>query len=170
MKFNMRQYLLIRQHEQQAALTWERSQLGVVDQEQLADYVSGLLSDMRINYEGDIYSTGFAKELVAKVVPVADALRTPKPAAEAEGWFIPLDCMTGIAQDTFKKMISTIRHGGEVDVVARIDGKEYRWECDGLKYAKLQGSKPTPPEAPEPSPSAPAELRRDERQAGGEEL
>jgi len=52
------------------------------------------------------------------------------------GWFIPDDCMSGIAEDTFHKMMSIIKHGGAVDVVARCDGKEYRWQCDGLKYAK----------------------------------
>ena len=52
-----------------------------------------------------------------------------------EGWFISLKYMSGIAQAEFVKMINTIKGGGQVDVVARCDGKEYRWECDGLKYA-----------------------------------
>lgn len=52
------------------------------------------------------------------------------------GWFIPEDSMSEIAQGTFKKMMDVIERGGQVDVVARCDGKDYRWECDGLKYAQ----------------------------------
>lgn len=53
----------------------------------------------------------------------------------SEGYFIPLSCMSELAQKTFKSMIETIKHGGTVDVCARVNGKEYRWECDPLKYA-----------------------------------
>lgn len=54
-----------------------------------------------------------------------------------EGWFIPLDCMSGSAEDNFSKMVSITKHGGMVDILARVDGEEYRWECDGLKYAEF---------------------------------
>jgi hypothetical protein len=53
-----------------------------------------------------------------------------------EGWLIPSSGMSQIARDTFHKMMSVIKHGGQVDVVARRDGKDYRWQCDGLKRAE----------------------------------
>lgn len=52
------------------------------------------------------------------------------------GWFVPDESMTTLAQGTFVKMMDIISRGGAVDVAARCDGKEYRWQCDGLKYAK----------------------------------
>jgi hypothetical protein len=55
---------------------------------------------------------------------------------ECDGWFIPLSCMTKLAQETFTQMMAVIAKGGQVDVIARCDGRDYRWECDGLKYAK----------------------------------
>ncbi len=51
------------------------------------------------------------------------------------GWFIPDASMSTLAQETFMKMMNIICTGGAVDVVARVDGKQYMWECDGLKYA-----------------------------------
>lgn len=59
-----------------------------------------------------------------------------QPIFEA-GWFMPLDSMSDLAQESFIKMMKVICHGGRADVVARVDGKEYRWQCDGLKYARL---------------------------------
>lgn len=59
-----------------------------------------------------------------------------------QGWFIPLDAMSDITQEKFDVMINTISHGGQVDVIARVDGKDYCWQCDGLKYAEFIGSEP----------------------------
>lgn len=66
---------------------------------------------------------------------------TPEPEASEEGWFIPLDCMSGIAVVTFRQMMEVIKTGGMVDVHAYKDGKKHIWQCDGLKYAKFT-SKP----------------------------
>lgn len=52
------------------------------------------------------------------------------------GWFIPDEMVGPVSQQTFREMMQIIGTGGAVDVVARVDGKEYRWQCDGLKYAK----------------------------------
>lgn len=51
------------------------------------------------------------------------------------GWFIPDSGMSTIAQETFVEMMNIIRTGGAVDVHTRIDGENYQWQCDGLKYA-----------------------------------
>jgi hypothetical protein len=51
------------------------------------------------------------------------------------GWFIPDEIMSTLAQETFMEMVNVICNGGAIDVVARCDGRQYRWECDGLKYA-----------------------------------
>ncbi len=67
----------------------------------------------------------------------ADLCPAQSVDAELEGWFIPLESMSSLAQETFANMMSIIKHGGQVDVVARKDGQEFRWECDGLKYAKM---------------------------------
>lgn len=40
-------------------------------------------------------------------------------------------------KDSFVNMMKILKHGGQIDVVARIDGKDYRWECDGLQHAVL---------------------------------
>lgn len=58
------------------------------------------------------------------------------------GWFIPLESMSDIAQMTFANMISVIKQGGSVSVVAHCDGKDFRWQCDGLKYAKRLSPSP----------------------------
>ena len=65
-----------------------------------------------------------------------------QPDERTEGWFIALKYMSGIAQAEFVRMMNTIKHGGQVDVVARVDGREYRWECDGLKYADFIAGAP----------------------------
>jgi len=54
----------------------------------------------------------------------------------ANGWFIPDEAMSDLAQGTFARMMNIIKSGGSVDVVARAGGKDWRWECDGLKYAQ----------------------------------
>ncbi|MBP3958387.1 hypothetical protein J8F10_24320 [Gemmata sp. G18] len=172
--------VLIRQHEQQAALAWERSrpvkvwdiQTLLLSRLSATEWRSGSLRDLTHNVieilrpylrTPEPASQAVVDDMLLdprrwtlemneawhRAIPdlhaafaALRAFRTPPhPAPQAAGWFIPLDCMSGLAEDTFVKMIATIRHGGEVDVIARIDGKEYRWECDGLKYAKLR----TPP-------------------------
>jgi isopenicillin N synthase-like dioxygenase len=40
-------------------------------------------------------------------------------------------------KDSFVNMMKILKHGGQIDVVARIDGKDYLWECDGLQHAVL---------------------------------
>lgn len=39
--------------------------------------------------------------------------------------------------ETMKKTLLTICNGGSVDILARVDGREYRWEADWLKYLPL---------------------------------
>lgn len=51
------------------------------------------------------------------------------------GWFIPDEMVGPVSQQTFMKMMNIICTGGMVNVSARVDGKEYHWQCDGLKYA-----------------------------------
>jgi hypothetical protein len=51
------------------------------------------------------------------------------------GWFIPDEMVGPVSQKTFMEMMNIICRGGMVNVVARVDGKEYYWQCDGLKYA-----------------------------------
>lgn len=51
---------------------------------------------------------------------------------QAEGWLIPFRCMNQLQKDSFEKMVKILSHGGIIDVVARIDGKDYRWEFDAL--------------------------------------
>jgi len=63
------------------------------------------------------------------------ALLNQMPEQE-KGWFIPASNMSSLAKETFANMLETINHYGQVDVVARVDGRDYRWECDGLKYAR----------------------------------
>lgn len=71
---------------------------------------------------------------------ILDRLRN----ARGDGWFIP-DChMTESAQETFCAMMRVISTGGSVDVCARKDAREYRWECDGLKYAIRTVIQPAP--------------------------
>lgn len=52
------------------------------------------------------------------------------------GWFIPDEHQNTMQMETFMSMINTICHGGMINVHARIDGKEYRWQCDGLAHAR----------------------------------
>ena len=52
------------------------------------------------------------------------------------GWFIPDEHQNFMQLHTFMKMINIICHGGMVNVSARIDGKEYHWQCDGLSHAR----------------------------------
>lgn len=59
-----------------------------------------------------------------------------KQVEGADGWFVPGEAMSDLAQSTFIKMMNIIKKGGQVDVVARCNGKDYRWECDALKYAR----------------------------------
>lgn len=54
------------------------------------------------------------------------------------GWLIPDYQLNKIQQNTFAEMMRVIRHGGSIDVTARIDGKDYRWQCDGLAHAIRQ--------------------------------
>jgi len=79
----------------------------------------------------------------------ARAALAAKPEVGEDGWFIPLSCMSAVAQSQFRNMNAIIKHGGQVDVIARVDAKEYRWQCDGLKYAKLQACG-----TPSPAPNA----------------
>ena len=87
-----------------------------------------------------------AKEAQAVLAGVIEGLEASQhqpvavePGVESEGeWAIPLSSMSGLSQDTFSKMMRVIRYGGQVDFVARCDGREYRWQCDGLKYARLR--------------------------------
>lgn len=82
------------------------------------------------------YDDSYNKQINREWVAWQAALESNNISVQP-GWYIPLDCMSGIAEDTFAAMMKIIKHGGQVDVVARVDGKEYRWQCDGLKYAKL---------------------------------
>lgn len=97
---------------------------------------------------GEWHSADSSLEGTAKSIPCESEAPTnhsednldmvePSEISVAEdGWFIPCDCMSSIAENTFCEMISVIKRGGAVDVLARCDGKDYRWQCDGLKYAK----------------------------------
>lgn len=51
------------------------------------------------------------------------------------GWFVSDESMSLMAQDTFMKMMNTISGAEMINVYARVDGKNYHWQCDGLKYA-----------------------------------
>ena len=75
------------------------------------------------------------REIVQAAIRDYEAAKNEQP----DGWCIPLESMSSVAQETFIKMMDIIRHGGQVDVVARCDGKDYRWQCDGLKYARRIG-------------------------------
>lgn len=52
------------------------------------------------------------------------------------GWFIPDESMSAVAQETFLEMVNLICTGGQVDVHVRKDAKTYNFQCDGLKYAR----------------------------------
>lgn len=65
----------------------------------------------------------------------AGAAWSAAQAHGVDGWLIPLSSMSQLARETFTQMMRVISKGGSVDVVARCDGRDYRWECDGLKYA-----------------------------------
>lgn len=79
---------------------------------------------------------------VGTELPFSKASDCQSEVSDADGWFIPLSSMSSLSRDTFRKMMRIIEHGGQVDVVARVDATEYRWECDGLKYAELRTTEP----------------------------
>lgn len=74
------------------------------------------------------------------IQPQAAQMAEDNITTVVDGWYIPFDCMSGPANKTFREMNAIIKRGGQVDVVARCNGKDYRWECDGLKYAKTAPS------------------------------
>lgn len=101
--------------------------------------VDDVISDVFGKFDQfELIDRGNLQAFAARVLERA----TPQPI---DAWMIPLSSMSSVAQETFEKMMQIIKHGGQVDVVARRDGKDYRWECDGLKYAK-KSSLPKPPE------------------------
>lgn len=57
-----------------------------------------------------------------------------------DGWIIPFKHMNQLQKDAFADMAKICSHGGQIDVVARIDGKDYRWQCDALAHAKLSAT------------------------------
>lgn len=85
---------------------------------------------------------GYKHRVLCRWCAVAPEKEQGEISDKQQGYFIPCDCMSSIAENTFCEMMSIIKRGGSVDVIARVDGKEYRWQCDGLKYAKLLSATP----------------------------
>ena len=42
--------------------------------------------------------------------------------------------LSDMAAASMRDALATVYHGGQVDIVARVDGREYRWEADWIKY------------------------------------
>ena len=54
------------------------------------------------------------------------------------GWLIPDHHLNELQKKTFTEMMQVISHGGQIDICARVDGKDYEWQCDGLAHAERQ--------------------------------
>lgn len=96
------------------------------------------IADGNGSEEGKKMATENAEKYEARV----NSLEPNTACVDEEGWFIPVKNMSSVARSTFSKMVNRIKHGGTVDVVARIDREEYRYQCDGLKYAEYRTQPP----------------------------
>lgn len=68
-------------------------------------------------------------------------LKSPKRKhMEDYSYVVPLSHMSKIQETAFMSMILAIKRADNIEVIACVDGKDYRWQCDALKYAYLSNA------------------------------
>lgn len=100
------------------------------------------MNELLMGTKPDNYTAIPHEPKIGRSIGLGDEISMAEQVAIDGYWVISIASMSQIARERFCRMVAVIKRGGQVDVVARCDGKDYRWECDSLKYFKFSDSKP----------------------------
>lgn len=53
-----------------------------------------------------------------------------------KGYFIPAECMSGLAQDNLERSLNLLKGAHTIDITIRADGTNYTLQADWLKYVE----------------------------------